>query len=89
METVYMVCDYTDIKASSISGAPHIGVEHMGDCRGRILREDGSLIGSHCSSSFGWLRLDLRSKLDDPSKYEIIDLVGQPVPMRFRRASDE
>ena len=87
MEKVYMVCDYTDSKAASISGAPNIGVEYMGNCGGRILREDGSEIGGHYSSSFGWLREDLRSKLDDPSKYEIVDLIGQPVPERFQRAA--
>ena len=87
MEKVYMVCDYTDSKAASISGAPMMGVEHMGDCGGRILREDGSEIGRHHSSSFGWLRADLRSKLDDQSKYEVVDLIGQPVPERFQRAA--
>ena len=86
MEKVYMVCDYTDSKAASISGAPNIGAEHMGDCGGRILREDGSLIGQHHSSSFGWLRSDLKRHLDDPSKYEVIDLIGQPVPEKFQRA---
>jgi hypothetical protein len=83
MEKVYMVCDYTDERASSISGTPNIGVEYMGDCGGRILKEDGTEIGRHHSSSFGWLRSDLKSKLDDPSKYEIIDLIGQEVPDRF------
>lgn len=78
-----MVCDYTDEIAASISGSPNIGVEFMGGCGGRILREDGTEIGRHHSSSFGWLRSDLRSKLDDPSEYEIIDLIGQDVPERF------
>lgn len=84
MEKVYMVCDYTDDKASGISDTPNIGVEYMGCCGGRILREDGSEIGRHHSSSFGWLRSDLKSKLDDPSKYEIIDLIGKPMPERFK-----
>lgn len=83
MKKVYMVCDYTDEKAESISGCPDIGVEFMGTCVGRILHEDGRLIGSHTSSSFGWLRADLKSKLDDSSKYEIIDLIGKEVPARF------
>jgi len=85
METVYMVCDYTDEKAAEISEALNVGVEYMGSCGGRILREDGSEIGSHHSSSFGWLRSDLKSKLDDPSKYEIVDLIGKEVPERFCR----
>lgn len=50
MEKIYMVCDYTDAKASSIQGAPNIGVEYMGNCGGRILHEDGSVIGSHHST---------------------------------------
>jgi hypothetical protein len=84
MKKVYMVCDYTDSNACGINDAPNIGVEHMGDCGGRILREDGSEIGRHHSSSFGWLRSDLLSKLDDQSKYEIVDLIGQAVPERFQ-----
>ena len=83
-EKVYMVCDHTDDKAASISGCPDIGIEYMGNCSGRILREDGTQIGGHWSSSFGWLRSDLRSKLDNPDNYEIVDLIGQPVPERFR-----
>lgn len=83
MEKIYIVCDYTDNKASSILGSPNIGVEYMGDCGGRILKEDGTEIDRHHSSSFGWLRRDLLDKLDDPSKYEIVDLIGQSVPKRF------
>jgi hypothetical protein len=65
-EKVYMVCDRHNAKAAEC-GAWDVGVEHMGSCSGRILREDGSEIGSHSSSSFGWLRLDLARKLPDPS----------------------
>lgn len=83
-EKVYMVCDYTDDKAQSINDAPHIGVEYMGICRGRILREDGSVIVQHTSSSFGWLRRDLLLELHDPNKYEVIDLIGHPVPEHFK-----
>ena len=83
-EKVYMVCDYTDKKAAEINEAWNVGVEYMGNCGGRILREDGSVIGSHHSSSFGWLRNDLQRKLDDAEKYEIVDLIGQPVPERFQ-----
>ena len=81
---VYMVCDYTDNKASQISGTPNVGVEYMGDCGGRILHEDGTEIGRHHSSSFGWLRSDLKCKLDDPTQYVIIDLIGRPVPDKFK-----
>lgn len=83
---VYMVCDYTDDRAAEISGCPNIGVEFMGNCAGRILWEDGTVIGAHYSSSFGWLRNDLKNKLDNPSKYEIIDLIGQPLPDIFVKA---
>lgn len=89
VEKVYMVCDYTDSKASSIPETPHIGVEFMGQCGGRILRDDGYEIGRHQSSSFGWLRSDLRCKLDVPSNYEIIDLIGEPVPDRFQLSNRE
>jgi hypothetical protein len=83
MRKVYMVCDWADAKAASIDGEPNIGVEYMGNCRGRILEEDGTQIGSHSSSSYGWLRSDLKSKIEDPEECEIVDLIGQPVPERF------
>lgn len=69
-EKVYMVCDS--------------GKDFMGNCCGRILSEDGRVIGWHVSSNFSFLRHDLKNKLDDPDKYEIIDLIGQEVPERFR-----
>lgn len=81
-QKVYMVCDWHDGKANG--GAKNIGVEYMGNCRGRILNEDGTLIGQHHSSTFGWLRNDLMRKLDNQEDYEIIDLIGQEVPERFR-----
>lgn len=83
MEKVYMVCDSTDEKASNDNEMQNIGIEYLGNCSGRILKENGAVIGCHYSSSFGWLRNDLRRKLDDPEKYEIIDLIGQPVPEKF------
>lgn len=81
---VYLVCDYTDEKAKSIEDTPDLGVEHLGNCNGRILREDGTIIGYHYSSSFGWLRHDLIRNLDNPDNYEIIDLIGQEIPERFK-----
>ena len=75
MEKVYMVCDKFDDRSK---GTPNI------ICSGRILREDGAVIGQHGSSSLGWLREDLRSKLDNPSNYEIIDLIEHEVPERFK-----
>jgi len=83
-EKVYMVCDKFDDKASKIEDCPNIGIEFMGTCAGRILREDGTEIGRHVSSSFGWLRNDLKLKLGDQSKYDIVDLIGKPVPEKFR-----
>ena len=85
-EKVYMVCDWHDGKAEG--GAMNIGVEYMGNCSGRILKEDGTLIGNHHSSTFGWLRNDLKAKLDDQSEYEIIDLINQEVPEQFRLKQD-
>lgn len=81
-EKVYMVCDHR--AGNYKQGANNIGIEHMGDCAGRILREDGSLIGSHWSSSYGWLRSDLMSKLDNPENYEVIDLIETDCPERFK-----
>lgn len=81
-EKVYMVCDWN--VGNVHCGAQNIGVEYMGDCSGRILKEDGTLIGQHHSSSFGWLRDDLKSKLDDETKYEIVDLIEQKVPDKFK-----
>ena len=86
-ENVYLVCDWTDDKAASISGTPNTGIEHLGMCRGRILREDGSEIGSHSSTTSGFLRSDLTYKLDNPDKYHIHDFIGRCVPDRF--AKDE
>lgn len=57
-----------------------------GDYWGRVVREDGSLIGGHVSSTLAWLRRDLLAHLDDPDKYEVVDLIGEPIPDRFREA---
>ena len=67
---VYLLCDHAD------------PVHEY--CPGRVVAEDGTLLGSHCSTTLEWLRLDLRSKLTDCSAVEIIDLIGQEVPERFR-----
>lgn len=88
-ETVYIVCDYCDNTASDIDSTPNVGVEYLGNCGGRILREDGSEIGRHHSSTIGWLRHDLKSKLDDPNKYHIIDFIGKPMPEKFKYAGRE
>lgn len=81
MKKAYMVCDTYDQRASEC-GAWHVGIERMGNCSGRIVDEDGNTLGQHGSSSFGWLRLDLANKVA-PGEYEIVDLIGQPVPERF------
>lgn len=88
-EKVYLVCDSTDEKAASIEDTPDIGVEYLGVCLGRILKEDGTKIGEHASTTYGWLRKDLVSKLDDPSKYEITNLIGKEVPLRFKLENQE
>ena len=82
-ENVYMVCDWHDGKAEG--EAMNIGVEFMGNCTGRILKENGEIIGQHHSSTFGWLRSDLKSKLDIEENYNLIDLIGQEVPERFKK----
>lgn len=80
METIYLICDYSDKKAEMIQGCPNTGVEYLGKCRGRIVKDNGDLIGRHSSSTLDFLRADLLAKLDDPSKYEIIDLIGKDIP---------
>jgi len=83
---VYFICDYADSKAASINGAPNIGVEYMGDCGGRAILEDGTVIGRHHSSSYGWLRSDLKYHADkymEGKPYEVIDFIGQETPERF------
>lgn len=86
-EKVYMVCDWHDGKAQG--GAMNIGVEYMGNCTGRILREDGSEIGRHHSSTFGWLRQDLKRNLDNPENYEIVDLIeSYDMPEKFKLKQD-
>jgi len=82
-----MVCDWHDGKAKG--SAMNIGVEYMGNCTGRILREDGSEIGRHHSSTFGWLRQDLKRNLDNPENYEIIDLIeSYDMPEKFKLKQD-
>lgn len=63
---------------------PKYRCEFLGNCSGRIIHEDGSLIGRHFSSTFGFLRSDLLSKLDNPTEYEIVDLIGSSVPEKFK-----
>ena len=76
-----MVCDYYDGNVEA--GALNVGIEYLGNCRGRILKEDGTEIGHHSSSTYGWLRNDLKRYLDDPNKYEIIYLIGRDTPKIF------
>lgn len=83
MKKVYMVCDYSDDRAGRIRDCPDIGVEYMGLCSGRILSESGMVMGSHTSSSIGWLRHDLIAKLDNPDSYLVIDLIDEETPERF------
>ena len=72
MKKAYMVCDWHDGKAAG--EAWNIGVEYMGNCRGRILDETGVELGHHHSSTFGWLRVDLSRKVNE-AEYEIVDLI--------------
>jgi hypothetical protein len=45
----------------------------------------GEMIGCHFSSTLDFLRYDLTNKLDNPEEYEIVDLIGQECPERFKR----
>jgi len=83
---VYLICDHADQKASKIKGCPNIGIEHLGSCWGRIIQEDGRFIGSHSSTTIGWLRHDLISKLRNPDDWEIVDCIEDPekIPKHLR-----
>lgn len=86
---VILLCDWFDEKASKM-GALNLGVEYMGRCRGRIVYENGELIGEHSSSSFGWLRKDLIRYLDELggySNFDVFDLIGLPVPKEYKKES--
>jgi hypothetical protein len=88
---VYFVCDWHDEKAKSIEGTPNVGVEYLGNCMGRAIREDGEELGYHYSSTFDFLRSDLTYHLGKHGPidtFEIIDLIGQPVPDRFKKAAN-
>ena len=85
---VYLLCDWSDEKARRDNGTPNCGVEFLGNCHGRVVAENGSVLGQHYSSTAGWLRSDLIGYLEDPSAYEIVDLIGQDVPERFREVSN-
>ena len=84
-EKVYMVCDWHDGKAEG--EAWNIGVEYMGNCSGRILKENGDEIGRHHSSTFGWLESDLLRNLDNKENYDIVNLIRSECPDRFKLQS--
>lgn len=52
--------------------------------RGRALAEDGTELGRHYSRSVASMRADLRHKVPNIENYQVIDLIGQEVPERFR-----
>lgn len=79
-QKVYMVCDEIYDEKAKRDDAPHVGIENLGWCFGRILTKDGEEIGRHTSSTLGWLRKDLKNKLDDPSDYIIVDLINEETP---------
>jgi len=79
---VYMVSDWYN--GDVHCGPLNLGIEYMGDVSGRLLSEEGEELGRHHSSSFGWLRSDLKNKLDNLEDYEIIDLIGEEVPDKFK-----
>jgi len=49
-----------------------------GDYLGTVMKEDGTILGSHISSSTQWLRHDLMRKIDT-EQYEIIDMIEDDV----------
>jgi hypothetical protein len=43
------------------------------DLHGAVVDEDGAVIGSHISSSIGWLKMDLRRCVPDDVELEWVD----------------
>jgi hypothetical protein len=48
-------------------------IEAGGWCFGQLVAEDGTLLGEHTSSTIGWLRQDLLSKLQNGHSFEVVD----------------
>jgi len=83
-QKVYIVCDSCNGIIDTYEEFNVDFIDYLNRCDGRILTENGSLIGKHTSNSIRCLRKDLKEKLDDQSKYEIIDLIGKHVDAKFR-----
>lgn len=62
---LYLLCDSVD------------NTGHGSIYSGRIVKEDGSEVGRHTSSSLDFLRMDLKNKIYMKEKYEIIDLINE------------
>jgi len=80
MKKAYMIVTHVSQDDASTCDTPHnIGVEYMGDCSGVIIDEHGTILGEHHSSNYGWLRMDLKSKVNEDD-YDIIDYIGVNMP---------
>lgn len=78
-EKFHLKCDRADQRAIDIKGTPNVGVEHLGSCHGTAALADGTVIGSHNSSTMDFLRMDLRAYCrryaaeNGITEFEIID----------------
>lgn len=79
---LFLICDKA--KGNYQQGAENVGIEYLGDAVGRVVNEKGELIGRSWSSTIGWLEQDLMNRIGDLNEYEIIDLIGKPVPEQFK-----
>ena len=80
-KTFYLVKTGSDSKSETEDIVRN--VEYGGFCSGYIIAEttDGfNIIGAHCSSTTGWLRIDLMDKLSPEQKEgaHIVDLLKEP-----------
>lgn len=75
-EKIYLRCLSSDLKATTIKGCVHIGVEHLGMCYGEAVTEGGKVVAQHTSTTLGWLRQDLLFGVDK-ELYDVIDLIEE------------
>lgn len=77
MKKVYLICDSVYNPKDTYVSDWSSTVEYHKMCHGRVVDENGIMLGQHCSSSFSFLRRDLASKVNR-AEVEIVDLIGKP-----------
>lgn len=89
-ELLYLILTFTDEKAKKWGFlCPNLGIEYLGNCAGIIVNYNGLILGSHYSSTFGFLTMDLLSKIKHIKDFEIINLIGKEVPAKLIKKINE